>query len=258
MLLSDRVAIITGGARGIGRGIAIKFAEEGSSIAIADVLAEEAAKTVKEVSERGREVIFIHCDVSNNFQVRTMVEQVIRKFGKIDILVNNAGIGPAPRSITKVSEEEWERVLAVNLKGAFLCCKAVVPYMKEKHYGRIINISSIAAISPPAPDIHYSCAKAGMLGLTLDLALELAPFNICVNVILPAGIRTEMLDQLVPPHADKEEFYRELGKAIQPMERMGTPEDTAGVALFLASSLSGYVTGDRIIVGGGYPLKRMA
>lgn len=117
--------------------------------------------------------------------------------------------------------------------------------MKEKHDGRIINVSSIAAISPPAPDIHHSSAKA--LGLTLSLALEPASSNICVNAILPAGIRTEMLDQLVPPGTDKDEFYRELGKVIQSLERMGTPEDTAGVALFLASSLFGCVTGDRII-----------
>jgi NAD(P)-dependent dehydrogenase (short-subunit alcohol dehydrogenase family) len=184
-----------------------------------------------------------------------MVNQVIKKFGKVDILVNNAGIGPPPKSITEVSEEEWDRVLAINLRGTFLCSKTVVPQMKEKRYGKIINISSQGAIAPVAPMIHYSASKAGVLGLTLDLALELAPFNICVNAILPGAIPTDMWNVLIPSGVDREEFLAEMGKTVAPMQRMGSPEDVAGAALFLASDLSGYVTGDRIIVGGGLPLK---
>jgi NAD(P)-dependent dehydrogenase (short-subunit alcohol dehydrogenase family) len=254
MLLSNRVAIITGGARGIGRGIALKFAEEGCSVVITDVLAEEAKRTVEEVHHKGREGIFVKCDVSNSGQVQEMVDQAITKFGKADILVNNAGIGGVPKSITEISEEEWDRLLSIDLKGYFLCCKAVVPHMKKRGYGKIVNISSMAAISPPAPTIHYSAAKAGVLGLTLDLALELAPFNICVNAILPGAIPTEMWDPLVPSGINKEDFFKEVGKMASPMQRVGTPEDVAGVALFLASDLSGYVTGDRILVGGGAPL----
>jgi NAD(P)-dependent dehydrogenase (short-subunit alcohol dehydrogenase family) len=257
-MLSNRVAIITGGARGIGKGIALKFADEGCSIVIADVLVNEAGKTVEQISQKGREAIFVQCDVSKSRQVQDLVDQTINRFGKVDILVNNAGIAGAVKSIVDVSEEEWDRLLAINLKGVFLCCKAVVPYMKKKGYGKIINISSSAAVAPPAPVIHYSASKTGVLGLTRDLALELAPLNICVNAILPGVIPTDIYDdlQVFPPGVKKEDAFAEMGKMFAPMQRLGTPEDIAGVALFLASDLSAYVTGDRIIVAGGYPLKQ--
>jgi|APFre7841882654_1041346.scaffolds.fasta_scaffold07478_1 NAD(P)-dependent dehydrogenase (short-subunit alcohol dehydrogenase family) len=257
-MLSNRVAIITGGARGIGKGIALKFADEGCSIVIADVLVNEAGKTVEQISQKGREAIFVQCDVSKSRQVQDLVDQTINRFGKVDILVNNAGIAGAVKSIVDVSEEEWDRLLAINLKGVFLCCKAVVPYMKKKGYGKIINISSSAAVAPPAPVIHYSASKTGVLGLTRDLALELAPLNICVNAILPGVIPTDIYDdlQVFPPGVKKEDAFAEMGKMFAPMQRLGTPEDIAGAALFLASDLSAYVTGDRIIVAGGYPLKQ--
>jgi NAD(P)-dependent dehydrogenase (short-subunit alcohol dehydrogenase family) len=255
MLLTNRVAIITGGARGIGKGIALKFAEEGCSPVITDVLDSEGQKALDEISRKGTDGLFIRCDVSDSRQVQDMLDQVIGKFGKVDILVNNAGIsGGNPRSILEVSEEVWDRVLGINLKGAFLCAKAVVPSMKEKGYGKIINIASMAAIAPPAPLIHYSSAKAGMLGFTMDLALELAPFNICVNAILPGAIRTEIWDELIPPGVDKDLFFTEVARTIAPMARIGTPEDIAGAAVYLASNLSSYVTGDRLIVAGGAPL----
>lgn len=255
MLLADKVAVITGGAKGIGKGIALKFAEEGCTPVIVDLLESQAAHTLNELQMKGQQGVFIKCDISDANQVRGMVEQVVTKFGKADILVNNAGIpGGMPRPIIEISEEDWDRVLCTNLKGAFLCSKAVVPYMKEKKYGKIINISSMAAIAPPAPLIHYSAAKAGIIGFTLDLALELAPFNICVNVILPGAIQTDIFDHIVPAGVDKEVFFREMGKTICPMGRIGVPEDVAGAALFLASDLSSYVTGDRILVGGGAPL----
>ena len=254
VLLSNRVAIITGGARGIGKGIALKFAEEGCSIIISDILIEEAKSTLEELLNKGREGVFVKCDVSNSGQVQSMIDQVISKFGRVDILVNNAGIGGTPKSITEKTEEEWDRLLAINLKGMFLCCKAVVPHMKEKRYGKIINLSSLGAIAPPAPNIDYSSAKSGVLGLTLDLALELAPFNICVNAILPGAIPTDMWNAIIPPDVDKKDFFAKIGKSIAPMQRCGTEEDVAGAALFLASDLSAYVTGDRIIVGGGAPL----
>lgn len=187
-----------------------------------------------------------------------MVGQVISKFGRVDILVNNAGIAKSVKPVTDITSEEWDKVLTINLKGVFLCCKAVVPHMKEKGYGKIINISSLGAIFPVQGIHHYTAAKAGVLGLTLTLALELAPFNICVNAILPGPIRTDMLDALIPPGIDdKDGFFTKIGKIMTPMQRMGTPEDIAGAALFLGSDLSGYVTGDRIIVGGGLPLKKM-
>ena len=181
-----------------------------------------------------------------------MVEQVINRFGKIDILVNNARTGAIPKPIADVSEDEWDKTLSVNLKGVFLCCKAVVPYMKEKKYGKIINMSSVAAISPVSP-VSYTASKGGVLTLTIDLAMELAALNICVNAILPGLTRTDMADELVPAGRNADEYYDELAKVLVPMKRLGKPEDIAGVALFLASDLSGYVTGDRIIVGGGTP-----
>jgi len=255
VLLEDRVAIVTGGAKGIGKGIAVKFAEEGCTTVIADTLEKEAAKTTGEIVKSGGKAFPVVCDVSKGAEVADMVERVVRELGRIDILVNNAGIpGGLPRSITDITEEDWERVLGINLKGAFLCSKAVVPSMKAARYGRIINISSMAAIAPPAPLIHYSSSKAGMLGFTLDLALELAPFNITVNAILPGAIRTDIFNHIVTPGVDKEEFFRQIGKTIAPMQRVGSPGEIAGAALFLASELSSYMTGDRLLVGGGAPL----
>jgi NAD(P)-dependent dehydrogenase (short-subunit alcohol dehydrogenase family) len=232
----------------------MRFADEGSAVVIADVLTREGKKTAGELAGKGKKALFIECDVSKSSRVGGMVDETLRQFKKIDILVNNAGIGPLPRSIAAVTEEEWDRVMAVNLKGVFLCSRAVIPSMKRNGFGRIINISSMAAIAPPAPNCHYSAAKAGILGFTRDLALELAPFNICVNAILPGAIRTDMFDSIIPSGVDREAFYAEMGKVFAPMQRMGTPADIAGAALFLASEMSGYVTGDRLLVGGGSPL----
>ena len=258
MLLSNRVAVITGGSRGIGKAIALAFVDHGSDIVIADVLEKESRETVGEIEKKGRKAHFVRCDVSDAAQVGNMIKQAISTFGKIDILVNNAGIGPAPKSIVEISDEEWGRTLAINLTGVFLCCRAVVPFMKERNYGKIINISSMAALSPPAPNINYSSAKAGVLGLTRDLALELAPFNICVNAILPGAIITDMWNPILPPDLPtRNAFLAEVGKMTAPMGRVGSTEEIAGVALFLASDLSSFVTGDRVLAAGGAPLKAL-
>lgn len=258
MLLSDRVAIITGGAKGIGRGIALKFAEEGCSIAIADISLKEANDTLAEVTKREREGLAIPCDVTNGQQVRDAVDKVISKFGKIDILVNNAGGMPsAPPPLEDITEEDWDKFQALNLKSVFLFSQAVVPHMKERRYGKIINLSSVGAINPPAHAIHYNTAKAGVLGFTLDLAHALAPFNICVNAILPGPIKTAFYDPMIGSMTDKEKeaFFEELGKTDVPLQRVGTPEDIAGAALFLASELSSFVTGEALKVSGGSPLR---
>lgn len=253
-MLSGRVAVITGGARGIGKSIASKFAQAGCCAVIADLRDDEGMETVSLLSEDGGDAVFLKCDVSDHSQVQEMMNQVIDRFGKIDILVNNAGLaGGAPRSIVDISEAEWDKMVNVNLKGTFLCCREVVPHMKQKGYGKIINIASLAAVAPPGSVIHYVSAKAGVLGLTIDLALELAPFNICVNAILPGLILTEIWNDVLPPGVDIDAVTDQMAKDL-PMRRVGTPEDVAGVALFLASDLSGYVTGDRILVTGGAPL----
>lgn len=262
MLLPNRVAIITGGATGIGRSIAVRFAEEGCDVAIADINVEEANKTLNQVLEQGREGLVIECDIADSTQVRNMVETVIGKFGKIDILVNNAGRAgstresTAPPSVANITEEQWDRVVAINLKGAFLCCKEVVPHMKERRYGKIINISTLGWIDPPANSPHYHAAKAGIVGLTNDIACELSPHNIFVNAILPGPIRTPFYDAMLASMTDEEKdvFFERLGKTV-PLQRVGVPEDVAGVALFLASELSSFVAGASIPVGGGIPLR---
>jgi len=250
MLLANRVAIITGGARGIGRAIALQFAGEGSKIIIADIRAEAAAETQKQITQRGSEGIFVQCDVSISSQVRDLVETAIRQYGKIDILVNNAAISPPENPISEITEEEWDRVLAVNLKSVFLCCKAVAPYMKKRKYGKIINVSSLGALSPAPFMADYAAAKSGVVALTQSLALELATFNICVNALLPGVTRTELHDTVIPMGMTREEHFARVEKII-PMRKVAEPDDIAGAALFLASDLSRYMTGDRILVAGG-------
>lgn len=249
MLLSNRVAIVTGGAKGIGRAIALKFAGEGCSVAVADISMKEADDTVSEILKMGREGIAIQCNAADNKQVRDMVQKVVEKFGEVDILVNNAGGLPSTAPIEDMSEEEWDSVIALNLKSGFLCCKYVVPHMKAKKYGKIINISSLGATVPPSSNVHYHSGKAGILGMTVDLAIGLAPFNIYVNAIIPGPIRTAFFGSRLNDDA----FFTELGKTV-PLGRVGTPEDIAGVALFLASELSSFVTGEFINVTGGLPL----
>jgi 3-oxoacyl-[acyl-carrier protein] reductase len=257
VLLADKVAIITGGAVGIGRGIALKFADEGCSIVIADISAVNGKKTAKDVSQKGRESIFMPCDVTDSHQVQDMVSRAIDKFGKVDILVNNAGGVPDVTpggSIVDITDEQWNRVIDLNLKSAFLCCRAIVPHMKENKYGKIINLSSIGAIQPSDSVIHYHSAKAGIIGLTCNLAFDLAPYNICVNAIMPGPIRTPFWEPVTRGIADKDALFAEIARKNVPLQRIGTPEDVAGAALFLASELSSYVTGETIYVSGGIPL----
>lgn len=258
MLLADRVAIITGGAKGIGRGIALKFAQEGCALVIADIDLKNANQTMAQVTQKGGKGIAIICDALDDKQVRATVDKAISQFGKIDILVNNAGGMPAaPKPIEEMPEADWDRVLTLNLKSLFLFSRAVVPHMKKRKYGRIINLSSAAAINPPAHCIHYHTAKMGIIGFTLDLAHTLAPFNICVNVLLPGPVRTDFYDPMLSKLTEKEKdvFFKELGKGDIPLQRTGTPEDVAGAALFLASELASYVTGDTLFVSGGSPLR---
>lgn len=256
MLLTDRVAVITGCAKGMGRAIALKFAEEGCGVVVGDVDINGAQKVADEVTVRGRRALAIRADITRSIEVRDMVDKAISKFGKIDILVNNAGgtLGIRGGSIDTATEEDWDRSLGLNLKGAFLVAKAVVPHMKEKRYGKIINISSMGAVNPSVSVLHYHSAKAGLLGLTYNLAFELAPFNIYVNAIVPGPIDTPFWDGITAGMPDREAFFKALAKKEVPLGRIGTPEDIAGPALFLASELSSYVTGQVIYAAGGQPL----
>ena len=255
MLLSDRIALVTGGAMGMGKGIALKFAEEGCRVAVADINIKEAEKTIAEVSKRGGKGTAMQCDVTRIDQVQDTVNRVITQFGKIDILVNNAGGILSTPPIEDMTEEEWDTTFALNLKSDFLFCKFVVPNMKKNGYGKIINISSIGAIQPPHHAINYNTAKSGIIGFTYDLANALAPLNITVNSILPGPVRTEFYRARTDSMNEKErdDFFAGLGKKV-PMQRPGSLEDIAGPALFLASELSAYVTGQTLIVAGGLPL----
>jgi NAD(P)-dependent dehydrogenase (short-subunit alcohol dehydrogenase family) len=259
MLLEDRVAIITGGAKGMGKGMALKFAEEGCKVTIADIDIKEAEATVAEIKKKGGKGLSIKCDVTDINQVRQAVEKTMATFGKLDILINNAGAIARHIPIEDLPEETWDKIMALNLKSHFLFGKFVVPYMKKARYGKIIGISSIGAVQPPAHEIHYNTAKGGIMSFTYDLANALAPYNINVNCILPGPVRTHFYDQHIASMSDaeKEAHFTRLGKKV-PLQRVGTPEDMAGAALFLASELSSYVTGHCLYVSGGLPLQPIA
>jgi len=259
VLLENRVAIITGGAVGMGRGIALKFAEEGCSVVVSDIREVEGKETAAEVSQKGVEGIFISCDVTDSRQVNDMVAKVIDKFGKIDILATPAGGMPGVtpgEGIVNITDELWDKIVDLNLKGQFRCCRAVIPHMKEKKYGKIITFSSMGVLQAPHSMVPYVSAKAGVLGLTTNLAFEVAPLNICVNNIMPGAIRTHFYDSAIGTMTDKEkeDFFAGLARDFVPMQRVGTTEDIAGVALFLASDLSSYVTGVTLYVSGGIPM----
>lgn len=257
MLLKDRAAIVTGGAVGIGRGIALKFASEGCSVAVADIDAEKGNRTANEITSMGIKGIFVHCDVTDSTQVNNLVKTAIETFGKVDIIVNNAGGVPKVTpggTILDISDEQWELFINLNLRSTFYCCRAVVAHMMQNKYGKIINISSIGAVQPSDSVIHYHAAKGGVVGLTTNLAFDLAPYNINVNSIMPGPIVTPFWDNVLKNVPDREGFFRELAKKNVPMGRVGTPEDIAGAALYLASELSSYVTGQVIKVAGGIPL----
>jgi len=252
VLLENRVALVTGGAKGMGRAMSLLFAREGCDVVVNALHIEGARKVADEVKALGRKSLAIKADISNSAEVNDMVAQTIKKFGKIDILVNNAG-GAGGGNIDTATEEDWDRVLAVNLKGHFLVTRAVVPHMKEKRYGKIIFLSSMGAVHPSVSVLSYHAAKAGIIGIALNLAFELAPFNIYVNCIVPGPIETPFWDSLMPPGPDRDKFLSALAKKEVPLGRMGTADDIAGPALFLSSWLSDYVTGQILYVAGGQP-----
>jgi NAD(P)-dependent dehydrogenase (short-subunit alcohol dehydrogenase family) len=257
MLLESKVAIVTGSAMGIGRGIALKFAAEGCSVVVTDINQMEGKKTANEISNKGGSAVFMLCDVTDSRQVQEVIDKILAKLGKIDILVNNAGGVPdvvQGGSIVDITDEMLDKYLALNLKSAFYGCRAVTPHMKARKYGKIINLSSIGVVQPSASVVHYHMAKGGVLGLTTNLAFDLAPYNICVNAILPGPIRTPFWDPVTRGVKDKDALFSAIAKKNVPLQRIGTPEDIAGVALFLASDLSAYVTGECIYAAGGIPL----
>ena len=243
MILQDKVALITGGAQGIGKEIALTFADAGAHIIVCDVNESILEQTATEIKNKGRDILALKADVTNAHEVDDVVRKSLDKYQRIDILINNAGI-TRDNLLARMSEEEWDLVLSVNLKGVFLFTKAVArPMMKQRH-GRIINIASIIGLVGNAGQANYSASKGGVIALTKTTAKELAKRNILVNAIAPGFIKTAMTDKLT------EDIRNEMLKMV-PLQRFGIPGDIAKVALFLASDYASYITGQVITVDGG-------
>lgn len=244
MNLSGKTAVITGGSRGIGSAIALKLAELGANIAINYTSApHKAEEVVALVRQMGREAIAIRADVSDGEQVQNMMKEVEEKFSTIDILVNNAGI-TRDTLLMKMKDEDWDQVMAINLKGTYNCTKAVTRKMMKQRSGKIVNIASVVGVMGNVGQANYAASKAGIIGFTKSVAKELATRGINVNAVAPGFIQTEMTDVL------SDEVKEALLNSI-PMRQLGTPEDVANVVAFLCSDDARYITGQVIHVDGG-------
>lgn len=244
-LLQDQVIIVTGGNAGIGKAISLKLAEEGAHLAIMGTNSETGNETLEEIRKKNSSSLskFYQVDVSRTLSVEECIKQVLLDFGKVDTLVNNAGI-TADQLLMKMSEEEWDRVLAVNLKSCFNTCKAIIRSMMKAKKGKIINITSVVGLTGNAGQTNYAASKAGMIGFTKSLAKEVAPRNILVNCIAPGFIQTSMTDKL--SQEQKERILNEI-----PLSRLGDCLDIANAVWFLATPLSNYITGQVLTVDGG-------
>jgi 3-oxoacyl-[acyl-carrier protein] reductase len=242
--LEDKVAVVTGGLRGIGRGIVEAFTAEGADVAVADVLQEgEAAPLLARVERLGRRGLYVRTDVSREGEVRGMVGEVIESFGRIDVLVNNAGV--LSRSpLEQMPVEEWERVLGINLRGTFLCCRFALPHMLRRGEGKIVNVASqLGQVGAPGL-AHYSASKGGVIAFTKALAREVAARGVLVNAVAPGPISTGIM----PPESEEHE---EAFKAALPIRRFGAVEEVAPTVVFLASDEASYYVGQTLGPNGG-------
>jgi 3-oxoacyl-[acyl-carrier protein] reductase len=247
--LDNKVAVITGGARGIGKQIGLTFAGEGADIVVGDVIEMDAV--AQEIEDLGRRVIAVKTDVSNKDEVKNLIDTTIAAFKKIDILVNNAGI-PGRASLMEMTEDHWDMVLDVNLKGVLLCTQAAARHMMERKYGKIINISSIAGLEydfNPHIAPNYAISKAGVMRLTKICAKQLGPYGMNVNAIAPGFVETGIIYTGRSP--EQVEQFIEQEKELTAIGRAGTPQDIANLALFLASEDSSFITGQIIAADGG-------
>lgn len=247
MSLTDKIALVTGGSRGIGRAIALELARQGARVAVNFVSQEAGAQAVAEaIRSAGGEAMTVRADVGDAAAVETMVEAVTAQWHRIDILVNNAGI-TRDTLLVRMTEDDWDAVLGTNLKGAFLCTRSVLRPMMRQRWGRVINLSSIVGVRGNPGQANYAAAKAGLIGFTKSIAKEVASRNITVNALAPGWIESDMV-AAVPENLRQEALNR------IPAGRLGVPEDVAGVVAFLASDAASYVTGQLIGIDGGMVL----
>lgn len=245
MQLKGKVVIVTGGARGIGKEYALRFSQEGAKVVVCDVL--DCGGTAKEIESRGGEVLSLKTDVTSEQSTVEMAKKTAKRFGRIDVLVNNAAIygGIEFNPFYEITVDEWDKLMAVNLKGIWLCCKAVFPYMKEQGKGKIINIASAVHFSGVPYFIHYTTSKGGVIAFTRAMARELGDYNINVNAVAPGVVMTKATLDMTP------EERIEMAVARLCFKRRQQPEDLLGVVMFLASEESDYITGQTIVVDGG-------
>ncbi len=248
MRLKDKIAIVTGSSRGIGRAIALAFAGEGAAgVAVNYTSNEKAAQeAVEAIKEVGSRAIALKADVSKKEEAESLVEASMNEFGRLDILVNNAGF-TRPALMLKMDETQWDQVVNLHLKGAFFCAQAAALRMKEQKSGKIINVTSVAGVVGTVGQINYSAAKGGVISMTKSMARELARYNICANVICPGIVSTEMSEKITTDDKLKEIY---LNRIL--LRRFARPEDIAPAFVFLASDDSNYITGQLLCVDGGY------
>jgi 3-oxoacyl-[acyl-carrier protein] reductase len=244
--LEDKVAIVTGGARGLGKVFCLAMAEQGAKLVIADILDKEAQKTAEEIQAKGGKAISIKTDVTSEEDTLGMAKKAIKQFGRIDILVNNAAMiyGITRKPFTEIPPAEWDKLMVVNLRGPFLCCRAVFPQMKKQGKGKIINLASETALTGSRHLIHYVTSKGGIISFTRALAAEVGKYGICVNSIAPGFTDSESSRTVI-------DDITRYDVSLTPLRRLEQPEDLVGAIIFLASDESDFVTGQALVVDGG-------
>jgi 3-oxoacyl-[acyl-carrier protein] reductase len=243
-MLDNKVAIVTGGARGLGEAYCLRLAQEGAKVVVADILEKEAGEVAQKIKAAGGQAIAVKVDVTSEAETKSMAEATVKQFGRIDILVNNAGFyqGMSRKPFYEISSAEWDKMMAVSAKGTWLCARAVFPHMKEQNKGKIINVASEAVFAPTKGLIHYTAAKAAVIGISRVLDGELGQYGICVNVIAPGVIDTPATRSYIN--------MEKMDASSVPLGRFGVPEDIVGAVVFFASDDSDFISGQTLLIDG--------